>query len=130
MTSNTFQNSPPKRIWLQWWGDIDPDKDSQPFDTGDGITWCKDKIFNTDIEYILKDKIMTDEDSLNSKLIELAKTHEVTMYWEKTNKRIQWVIDMYPLNTKDIFDTILVSDDTPEMVVDKAMSVRRERGYK
>ena len=55
--SNTFQNSPPKRIWLQWWGDADPsDLDAKPYDNaGYGVTWCKDKIFDTDIEYVLKE---------------------------------------------------------------------------
>ena len=40
----------PLSIWLQWYGDGDPD-DGEPEST-ENITWCADKIFPEDIEYV------------------------------------------------------------------------------
>ena len=39
----------PERIWLQH----DPENTGEPFDDAEGVTWCKDKINDTDAEYIL-----------------------------------------------------------------------------
>lgn len=43
---------PPEIIWLQWHGDSDPsveDPTDQIFESE--VTWCRDKIFDHDIEY-------------------------------------------------------------------------------
>ena len=40
----------PNRIWLQWYGDGDPDEPGEP--EHEGITWCQDKINDHDIEYV------------------------------------------------------------------------------
>ncbi len=39
-----------ERIWLQWDGDEDLDKSV-------GQTWCQDQISDTDIEYVLAEKV-------------------------------------------------------------------------
>jgi len=50
-------SKPPKRIWLQWYGqDRDEltkaDMNTEPTE----VCWCSDKIFDTDLEYVLVDK--------------------------------------------------------------------------
>lgn len=46
---------PPETIYLQWWGTGDP---SEPFDVPpdsipDAVTWCRDRINDSDLEYRL-----------------------------------------------------------------------------
>ena len=43
----------PERIWLQWHGDADPDEAGVP-DPSD-VTWCEDKINDSDTEYVRAD---------------------------------------------------------------------------
>jgi len=55
MTEVSKQPAPPDRIWLQWEGadseDILPSQcDIEPL-LGD-VTWCKDRQFDTDVEYV------------------------------------------------------------------------------
>jgi hypothetical protein len=45
-----FSGSPPNTLWLQYHGDSDPCDDA-PVDDGD-VTWCRDKIFAADVEYV------------------------------------------------------------------------------
>jgi len=40
----------PKRIWLQWDGDVD----------AEGVTWCPDKIDDSDIEYVRPEQLKAD----------------------------------------------------------------------
>lgn len=42
--------SPPNVLWLQFHGDSDP-CDESPIDDADA-TWCRDKIFEADVEYV------------------------------------------------------------------------------
>jgi hypothetical protein len=44
---------PPDRIYLQWHGDGDPDDgdDVSP----DDVTWCPDRVHETDVEYVRVD---------------------------------------------------------------------------
>jgi hypothetical protein len=50
--------NPPELIYLQWWGDVNLEEMSEleRLDTG-GIeaTWCADKIYEHDVEYVRKD---------------------------------------------------------------------------
>ncbi len=47
--TDTPSTDAPKRIWLQWkWGR----SDGTAFD-GEGVPWCRDKIDDTDVEYVL-----------------------------------------------------------------------------
>ena len=50
-------NEAPEKIYLQVCGDCqDNDCDNCKFeDLEDNVTWCKDKIFDKDIEYVRKD---------------------------------------------------------------------------
>ena len=49
---------PPETIYLQWFGDYDPDmlseSDRDEIDP-DGASWCWEQIFPHDIEYVRKD---------------------------------------------------------------------------
>lgn len=54
-------SAPPKRIWLQWHGELhwhgDPDEcdyDDDP--CTQEVTWSQDKIFDKDIEYVRADE--------------------------------------------------------------------------
>ena len=43
----------PDRIYLQWHGDADPaDYPNGPDPSLDDVTWCADKIYEHDIEYV------------------------------------------------------------------------------
>ena len=44
---------PPKRIWLQVWGDAEPD--DTPFEELVEVTWCEDKIYDHDFCYLRAD---------------------------------------------------------------------------
>lgn len=50
----------PDKIYLQYCGDCpQTDCDGCKFeDLEDNVTWCKDRIFDRDVEYIRKDAIM------------------------------------------------------------------------
>lgn len=43
---------PPERIYLQT-GDDDPGFDGVSFDGTDEVSWCADRIFDSDIEYVI-----------------------------------------------------------------------------
>lgn len=44
---------PPKVIYLQWYDE----SDGEPLDPDRGeVTWCVDRIYDTDLEYVLNDK--------------------------------------------------------------------------
>lgn len=51
-----FSCSPPNVLWLQYHGDSDPCDDA-PVDDGD-VTWCRDKIFATDVAYVRASEVM------------------------------------------------------------------------
>ena len=47
----------PDRIYIQWYGEGHPDEFNADFELPcDEITWCKDKIFDHDIEYVRVEK--------------------------------------------------------------------------
>jgi hypothetical protein len=47
------QQKPPERIYLQH----DPENTGEPFSEAAEVTWCKDRIFDTDQEYIRADLV-------------------------------------------------------------------------
>lgn len=51
---------PPRRLWLQWHGDQEP----EPMDgTPQDVTWCEDQIWPHDIEYWRAD-LLRDENTV------------------------------------------------------------------
>lgn len=56
---------PPKEIYLQWYGEDSDAEDHrissvEPDDQGaGGVTWCEDKIYDTDVKYVLVETVMT-----------------------------------------------------------------------
>jgi len=46
-------NTPPKELWLQWYGDRSPDEMLPRDDiyTTD-VTWCTEKMFSHDVKYV------------------------------------------------------------------------------
>jgi hypothetical protein len=46
-------NQPPRTIYLQWHGDSDPDDPAPVCETE--VTWCSDKCFGSDVEYVRAD---------------------------------------------------------------------------
>jgi hypothetical protein len=55
MTKPTEKPAPPRQIWLQWYGDSDPDDhDERPSD----VTWCDDEIFPHDVAYVRADTVL------------------------------------------------------------------------
>lgn len=48
--------NPPERIFLQ----VDPEGEGYPSEY-EGVTWCRDRINETDVEYVRKDLTETDE---------------------------------------------------------------------
>ena len=48
-----FNTEISERIWLQWYGDEDPEFE-EPYDAGD-VYWCVEKVNDHDVEYIRKD---------------------------------------------------------------------------
>lgn len=67
----------PKKIYLQVCGDCqDNDCDNCKFeDLEDNVTWCKDKIFEKDVEYVRKDAFV-------EKACEWLRTHSEADYFE------------------------------------------------
>ena len=59
-TNKSYQPpSVPLNLWLQWFGDSDDTETPPPpgvEEQGD-ISWCRDKIFDSDIEYVHADEI-------------------------------------------------------------------------
>ena len=46
----------PETIYLQWYGDVDPELvDHEPDVDPSGASWCWEQIFPADIEYVRKD---------------------------------------------------------------------------
>jgi len=45
----------PKRIWLQWDGSADEDEVGEPYPPE--VTWCQDRVFDRDVEYVRADEI-------------------------------------------------------------------------
>jgi hypothetical protein len=70
VTIEAAESQPPDRIWLQWYGNADPE-----FETGeinvDDVSWCLDKIFEHDIEYVRANQPQSDQPSVESTLAEL-----------------------------------------------------------
>lgn len=54
----------PARIFLQWNGDADPADYATPPDASD-VTWCADRIFRHDVEYIRADRVQVLIDALD-----------------------------------------------------------------
>ena len=58
--TQTFTKNAPRKIYLQWWGadrdELTDEEFNEPVDPVDGeVTWCRDKINDTDLEYVLAD---------------------------------------------------------------------------
>ena len=51
----TTPKDAPERIYLQH----DPENTGEPFNDAHEITWCRDRIFDTDIEYVRSDLTKT-----------------------------------------------------------------------
>lgn len=51
MAIETERATHPNPLWLQWYGDGNPEIDGEPENDND-VTWCRDKIFDHDIEYV------------------------------------------------------------------------------
>jgi hypothetical protein len=49
--SEEIESKPPVRLYLQWYGEVDPD-DALTVDSS-CVTWCREKIFKHDAEYII-----------------------------------------------------------------------------
>jgi len=49
----------PERIWLQWYGEGTPEEGGPPC-IDEEITWCVDKIWDHDIEYIRPEQLKAD----------------------------------------------------------------------
>jgi hypothetical protein len=43
-------NQPPDKLYLQWHGDSDPDDSAPVCETE--VTWCRDRCFGSDVEYV------------------------------------------------------------------------------
>lgn len=43
---------PPDRIWLQWHGADKDDLTPEELEMRGEVTWCSDKMFDTDVEYV------------------------------------------------------------------------------
>jgi hypothetical protein len=54
----------PVRIFLQWHGDAEPGDYIDPPDASD-VTWCADRIFRHDVEYIRADRVQILIDALD-----------------------------------------------------------------
>lgn len=46
----------PKRIWLQWHGDADPELELGDVATGE-VSWCENQVYNRDVEYVRTDEV-------------------------------------------------------------------------
>lgn len=50
MSAESSLDIPPEKIWLQWHGDADG-SESGPVAESE-VTWCRDKVFDRDVEYV------------------------------------------------------------------------------
>lgn len=88
----------PETIYLQWYGDVDPELvDHEPDVDPSGASWCWEQIFPADIEYVRKDSadkaIKMMRDAMNHLIQqssylrqELARyrEREATMGWQQS----------------------------------------------
>jgi hypothetical protein len=51
-------NTPPDKIYLQFYGDQEPPQPNEQIEVGN-VSWCQDSIFEYDIPYLRADKSMT-----------------------------------------------------------------------
>lgn len=49
--------APPSIVYLQWDGDADEPNRELPYEKRGEISWCQDKIFKLDVEYIQRDEL-------------------------------------------------------------------------
>ena len=63
----TMMDKIPERIWLQVYGDEDPELGLPPDDWE--TTWCEDKINDSDVEYVLASKF----EELEAKFAEIRR---------------------------------------------------------
>lgn len=47
--------SAPERIFLQWYGDADPDVEGDSDPNTEDVTWCAENIYEHDVEYVRAD---------------------------------------------------------------------------
>lgn len=76
MGSDELKPKHPKEVWIQWYGDGDPDIDGEPVRIDEDMCWCTEQVFDHDLgPYILdKDQQIADLKAENRKLREaLAK---------------------------------------------------------
>lgn len=77
----------PERIWLQWHGDADPEIEDGEVSEGD-VSWCRDKIFTHDIEYIradLADAALKAREAATWLPIETAPKMQGVLLWADTS---------------------------------------------
>lgn len=72
MAIETEQNTHPNPLWLQWYGDGDPEIDGEPEGDND-VTWCRDKIFDRDVEYVPATRIDTAVEDFRSRAVEAVR---------------------------------------------------------
>lgn len=136
---------PPKRIWLQYYGDGNPEYDG-PVDF-DEMCWCSDKVNKHDVEYVRPTQLQGQNTALqanNTKLVLRVRELEAeqvklknTVKWhiddcvlfekkvkelEQDGKRLDWI----EANGKAIGGTWTVIDGDLRQAIDKAMV--KERG--
>ena len=71
--------SAPGAIYLQWWGDEEPDRtEATPFVSDYDVSWCRDKVFEWDIRYVRDKRSRTATGAVEALLDEaLAKSAAV-----------------------------------------------------
>ena len=60
----------PEKIYLQWNPDDDPISD---LPDGEGITWSEDRVYESDVEYVRRDRLVAENRRLRAKCKNLEK---------------------------------------------------------
>lgn len=74
-----MSKQPPNRIYLQWYGDEEPHED-EVFE----VSWCEDKIYKHDIEYIRVEKP------------EITRLHKAIATYNNAKQELHEALKEYP----------------------------------
>lgn len=56
MGSDELKPKHPKEVWIQWYGDGDPDIDGEPVRIDEDMCWCTEQVFDHDLGPYILDK--------------------------------------------------------------------------
>lgn len=131
--------NPPDKIYLQWHGDGEPDDVGEVSEVD--VTWCKDRIYSQDIEYVQADRIAElaacEERAERAELFARHDHLSVVPIGDRESGFTEFRVLKVQLNDLgqrvDVFDdyfeftTIVAGCDTTEQAIEEALAAMKEK---